>query len=49
MSIPLSFLLGAIGTFVGGREYDGRRRFAEVEVRFLTGAGAARGVARPMV
>ena len=49
VAIPLSFLLGAIGTFVGGREYDGRRRFAEVEVRSLTGAGAARGVARPMV
>jgi cation/acetate symporter len=49
VSIPLSFLLGAIGTFVGGREYDGRRRFAEVEVRSLTGAGSPRGVARPMV
>jgi cation/acetate symporter len=49
VSIPLSFLLGAIGTFVGGRDYDGRRRFAEVEVRSLTGAGSVRGVARPVV
>jgi cation/acetate symporter len=49
VAIPLSFLLGVIGTFVGGRDHDGRRRFAEVEVRSLTGAGSARGVARPMV
>ncbi|WP_300013320.1 cation acetate symporter [Pseudonocardia sp.] len=40
VSIPLSFLLGAIGTFLGPRDEDADRRFAEMEVRALTGAGA---------
>ncbi|MGQ0577259.1 MAG: solute symporter family protein [Pseudonocardia sp.] len=40
VSIPLSFLLGVIGTFIGGRDDDGARRFAEMEVRSLTGGGA---------
>jgi cation/acetate symporter len=40
VSIPLSFLLGAIGTFLGPRDDDADRRFAEMEVRSLTGAGA---------
>jgi cation/acetate symporter len=44
VSIPLSFLLGAVGTWVGGsRDFD-RRRFAEMEVRALTGAGAEKAV-----
>jgi cation/acetate symporter len=42
VSIPLSFLLGAIGTLVGGREPDAERSYAEMEVRALTGAGAER-------
>ncbi|MBW0119119.1 solute symporter family protein, partial [Pseudonocardia abyssalis] len=41
VSIPLSFLLGAIGTFLGPRDDDADRRYAEMEVRSLTGAGAA--------
>ncbi|MDN5750773.1 MAG: cation acetate symporter [Pseudonocardia sp.] len=41
VSIPLSFLLGAIGTFLGPRDDEADRRFAEMEVRALTGAGAA--------
>ena len=47
MSIPVSFLLGVVGTMVGaGRtspeeaaELD--RRAAEMEVRSMTGAGTA--------
>ena len=42
ISIPASFLLGVIGTFVGGREKFDAARFAEMEVRSLTGAGAVR-------
>jgi cation/acetate symporter len=41
VSIPLSFLLGIIGTFVGGRERNAAK-YAEMEVRSLTGAGAER-------
>ncbi len=40
VSIPLSFLLGVIGTFLGPADDDADRRFAELEVRALTGAGA---------
>jgi cation/acetate symporter len=40
VSIPLSFLLGALGTFVGGKDPDADRAYAEMEVRSLTGAGA---------
>jgi cation/acetate symporter len=42
VSIPLSFLLGAVGTWLGGREPGAARRQAEMEVRALTGAGAER-------
>jgi cation/acetate symporter len=42
VSIPLSFLLGAVGTVLGGRRPDAARRYAEMEVRALTGAGAER-------
>ena len=42
VSIPLSFLLGAVGTLLGGRRPDAARRYAEMEVRALTGAGAER-------
>ena len=41
VSIPLSFLLGALGTLLGGRRAGATaRRHAEMEVRALTGAGA---------
>jgi cation/acetate symporter len=41
VSIPLSFLLGIIGTYVGQKRADGSK-FAEMEVRSLTGAGVAK-------
>ncbi len=41
VSIPLSFLLGVLGSYVGGRSGDPARQ-AEMEVRALTGAGAER-------
>ena len=40
VSIPLSFLLGFIGTYVGGRHPVEEGKFAEMEVRSLTGAGS---------
>jgi cation/acetate symporter len=42
VSIPISFLLGVIGTLVGRRDRGEHTRAAEMEVRALTGAGAAR-------
>jgi cation/acetate symporter len=42
VSIPVSFLLGIVGTLLGGRRADAAERFAEMEVRALTGAGAER-------
>ncbi|RZT83322.1 cation/acetate symporter [Pseudonocardia sediminis] len=42
VSIPASFLLGVLGTYLGGREKFNAARFAEMEVRSLTGAGAVR-------
>jgi cation/acetate symporter len=44
VSIPLSFLLGAIGTYVGGRQPADEAKFAEMEVRSLTGAGAEKAI-----
>jgi cation/acetate symporter len=44
VSIPLSFLLGIVGTFVGRRERFNTEKFAEMEVRSLTGAGAEKAV-----
>jgi cation/acetate symporter len=44
VSIPLSFLLGVIGTYVGGRQPIDEAKFAEMEVRSLTGAGAEKAV-----
>ncbi len=41
VSIPLSFLLGIIGTYIGQKRADGSK-FAEMEVRSLTGVGAAK-------
>ncbi|WP_344425263.1 cation acetate symporter [Pseudonocardia ailaonensis] len=40
VSIPVSFLLGVIGTFVGRGERFNAEKYAEMEVRSLTGAGA---------
>jgi cation/acetate symporter len=42
VSIPLSFLLGAVGTVFGRRDEYAAARQAEMEVRALTGAGAER-------
>ncbi|GAA5036677.1 solute symporter family protein [Actinopolymorpha pittospori] len=39
VSIPLGFLLGWLGTVLG-RDTDSERRYDELEVRALTGAGA---------
>ena len=49
VSIPLSFLLGVVGTLLGGRRPEDARRHAEMEVRALTGAGAERATAPPTV
>src|SRR5690606_42059492 len=45
VSIPLSFLLGVIGTYVGGKQPVEEGKFAEMEVRSLTGAGTVQAVA----
>ncbi|WP_406692885.1 cation acetate symporter [Saccharopolyspora sp. ID03-671] len=42
VSIPISFLFAAIGTFVGKPEQDAERQ-AEMEVRSLTGIGSRTG------
>jgi cation/acetate symporter len=42
VSIPLSFLLGVVGTVVGRRERGAETGYAEMEVRSLTGLGAER-------
>jgi cation/acetate symporter len=44
VSIPLSFLLGVIGTYIGSREPVNEVKFAEMEVRSMTGAGASAAV-----
>ena len=43
ISIPLAFLLGWLGT-VTSKESSSREKFAEMEVRSLTGAGAEKAV-----
>jgi cation/acetate symporter len=45
VSIPLSFLLGVVGTYVGGSRNFDHRKYAEMEVRSLTGAGSEKAVA----
>ena len=45
VSIPASFLLGIIGTYLGGRQPVDEAKAAEMEVRSLTGAGAEKAVA----
>ena len=44
VSIPLAFFLGWLGT-VTSKEPVNERKFAEMEVRSLTGAGAEKAVA----
>ncbi len=41
VSIPASFLLGVLGTYLGRPDEDPARRYAEMEVRALTGTSAA--------
>ncbi len=43
VSIPLSFLLGYLGTVLSKDKAD-PARYAEMEVRSLTGVGAAKAV-----
>jgi cation/acetate symporter len=45
VSIPASFLLGVIGTFLGGKDEHAAARQAEMEVRALTGAGSEKASA----
>ncbi|GAA5110469.1 solute symporter family protein [Pseudonocardia adelaidensis] len=49
VSIPASFLLGAIGTLLGRKDEAADARHAEMEVRALTGAGSekATGLKKP--
>ncbi|GAA1392415.1 cation acetate symporter [Pseudonocardia kongjuensis] len=47
VSIPISFLLGIVGTCLGGTERFAAVRYAEMEVRSLTGAGAVRATTAP--
>jgi cation/acetate symporter len=44
VSIPLSFVLGIVGTYVGGRHPVEEGKFAEMEVRSLTGAGSEKAI-----
>ncbi|WP_433756055.1 solute symporter family protein [Nocardia sp. CA-135398] len=45
VSIPLAFVLGVVGTFLGGRRSEDPAKQAEMEVRSLTGVGAEKAVA----
>jgi cation/acetate symporter len=50
VTIPLSFALGVIGTYLGKPDEDSDRRFAQMETQALTGArptAGARVAARP--
>ncbi|MFI6368414.1 cation acetate symporter [Nocardia sp. NPDC050630] len=44
VSIPLAFVLGVVGTFLGGRTSEDPAKQAEMEVRSLTGVGAEKAV-----
>jgi cation/acetate symporter len=44
VSIPLAFVLGVVGTFLGGRRPEDPAKQAEMEVRSLTGVGAEQAV-----
>ena len=45
VSIPLAFLLGIIGTFVGAGRVESPEKQAEMEVRSLTGVGVEKAIA----
>jgi cation/acetate symporter len=45
VSVPLAFLLGYLGTMLG-KDTSDEAKYAEMEVRALTGAGAERALAR---
>lgn len=40
VSIPLAFVLGVVGTYLGGKDTEDPVKAAEMEVRALTGVGA---------
>jgi cation/acetate symporter len=44
VSIPLAFVLGIVGTFVGGGKAEDPAKASEMEVRALTGVGAEKAV-----
>jgi cation/acetate symporter len=44
VSIPLSFLLGIVGTYVGARHPVEAAKYSEMEVRSLTGAGSEKAI-----
>jgi cation/acetate symporter len=44
VSIPLSFILGVVGTYVGAKKHVDLAKFAEMEVRSITGAGSEKAV-----
>ncbi|WP_063041897.1 solute symporter family protein [Nocardia pseudovaccinii] len=44
VSIPLAFVLGVVGTFLGRRKPEDPAKQAEMEVRSLTGVGAEKAV-----
>ncbi|MGW6375626.1 solute symporter family protein [Rhodococcus sp. NPDC055112] len=45
VSIPLAFLLGIVGTYVGRAKQENAAKQAEMEVRSLTGVGVEKAVA----
>ncbi|MFC4603407.1 cation acetate symporter [Rhodococcus kronopolitis] len=45
VSIPLAFVLGIVGTYVGRRRLEDAGKQAEMEVRSLTGVGVEKAVA----
>lgn len=45
VSIPLAFVLGIVGTYVGRRKLEDAGKQAEMEVRSLTGVGVEKAVA----
>ncbi|MET7773893.1 cation acetate symporter [Nocardia sp. NPDC005366] len=44
VSIPLAFVLGVVGTWVGGRTPEDPAKAVEMEVRSLTGVGAEQAI-----
>lgn len=45
VSIPLAFVLGVVGTYLGDKDGEDPAKAAEMEVRALTGVGAEKAVA----